>query len=371
MSRQTYLDLARNRHAVPVGADLVLQEKPDAEAILLDGDRLGAVIAEAAQRYGSPLAIPLMDLRVEKDLIGQALGMAPAERESFHLDESPDEAVIDAVRRTAIESPTARMRATARAVRHVAERHGELVPIGMGIGPFSLMVKLIAEPIMPVYSAATGTTPEDDPEVAMLFAALRLSLAAVLEHVRHQLEAGAKAMFICEPAANVVYLSPRTLASSESDRPDIFDRCVLDFLRPVRELLEAADADLILHDCGELTDEMVRRLGHEVRPAVLSLGSSRELWRDAALVPDDVVLYGNLPSKRFFSDSDLDADAVEAAARELVSRMGAVGHPFILGSECDVLHVPGCEATIREKVRAITARCGRGPGCGCPVSSTA
>jgi len=32
--------------------------------------------------------------------------------------------------------------------------------------------------------------------------------------------------------------------------------------------------------------------------------------------------------------------------------MRAVDHPFILGSECDVLSVPGQERTILEKVEA-------------------
>jgi hypothetical protein len=37
-----------------------------------------------------------------------------------------------------------------------------------------------------------------------------------------------------------------------------------------------------------------------------------------------------------------------------------VGHPFILGSECDVLSVQGCEQTIKEKVQAfVTCECGK------------
>jgi hypothetical protein len=33
--------------------------------------------------------------------------------------------------------------------------------------------------------------------------------------------------------------------------------------------------------------------------------------------------------------------------------MRETGHPFILGSECDVLDVPGAGATIRRKVEAM------------------
>jgi len=35
---------------------------------------------------------------------------------------------------------------------------------------------------------------------------------------------------------------------------------------------------------------------------------------------------------------------------ELAARMAATGHPFIMGTECDTLHVPEYAATIRAKV---------------------
>jgi glutamine synthetase len=86
----------------------------------------------------------------------------------------------------------------------------------------------------------------------------------------------------------------------------------------------------------------------------MSFGSSRRLWEDAALVPADTVLYGNLPTKRF-SGSDMTAAEVERLAQELVARMASVPHPFILGSECDVLSVPGKEGEILAKVDAANA----------------
>jgi hypothetical protein len=41
---------------------------------------------------------------------------------------------------------------------------------------------------------------------------------------------------------------------------------------------------------------------------------------------------------------------------DLLRKMRETGHPFILGSECDVLSVPGAEAVIRGKVDAFV-RC--------------
>jgi hypothetical protein len=75
-------------------------------------------------------------------------------------------------------------------------------------------------------------------------------------------------------------------------------------------------------------------------------------------VPPRTVLFGNLPSKHFYSD-ELSRGAVERMACDLLARMRETGHPFILGSECDVLSVRGYERAIREKVDAFL-------GCRCP-----
>jgi hypothetical protein len=88
---------------------------------------------------------------------------------------------------------------------------------------------------------------------------------------------------------------------------------------------------------------------------ILSLGCSRKLWEDASLVPKDVVLYGNLPSKSFYSDGAMPVEEVVRRTEELVAKMKACGHPYIVGSECDVLFVPGAQDTIRAKVDAMMA----------------
>jgi len=39
--------------------------------------------------------------------------------------------------------------------------------------------------------------------------------------------------------------------------------------------------------------------------------------------------------------------------QETMRNMRATGHPFIMGTECDVLSVPGREDTIKAKVNAM------------------
>jgi uroporphyrinogen-III decarboxylase len=271
-------------------------------------------------------------LRLEKADLACRLGIPNAETWHFAGPFAPrNQAHIDAVRYIACET--------------------DLVPVGMAIGPFSLMTKLLEDPITPVAMAGMGMTDEDDPGVLAVVRCLEIAEAAVTRSVAAQVTAGAQAVLICEPAANVVYLSPRQIEAGS----DIFERFVIAPNLRLRERMAAAGVDLIFHNCGQLTSRMVEQFAHRLHPAVLSLGSSRVLWEDAALVPADVVLYGNLPTKSFYSDAAMPADKVRALAAGLTARMRACGHPHILGSECDVLHVPEAAATIRRKVDAMLA----------------
>ena len=342
--RDFYLNLAKTGAAFPVATHLTLHEQADIPAILLDGKRLGQVLADSARRYRAPLAIPLMDLTLEKQSLLTSLGIPEAEIDAYHFSE--DNAPAN---REPQFTFTPRMKATCDALRHIASET-DLLPVGMCIGPFSLMTKLLDDPITPVFMAANG---EEEPEVELMELCLQLSLRVIKEYVQRQIDAGAKAVFVCEPAANLVYFSPNQLAEEFS----IFNRLVIEPNQQLRSLLREHGVDLIFHDCGELIDAMVGSFA-ALEPVMLSLGSSRKLWEDAKLLPDNIVLYGNLPSKHFYSNDLYTPQRIAEMARELVGNMRQSGHPFILGSECDILSVPGCEPVIQSKVDAMMS-------CGC------
>ena len=338
MERQFYLDLAASGMSMPIGTHLVLHEHNDHAAIVQDGQRLGRVVAESARRFRMPLAFPLMDLKLEKEALLLARGVPASAVDAYHFAEIPES--------NGEFRLTKNMAAVCGAIRYIATET-DLIPVGMGIGPFSLMTKLISDPIAPVFMAGTGMTGEDEPEVALVERLLELGFATIQKYLDAQIEAGAKAIILCEPAANKVYFSPNQLAESY----EVFDRYVMRFNLALREQLRARGVDLIFHDCGELLDGMVQRFA-TLDPAMISLGSSRMLWEDAALLPKTTVLYGNLPTKQFYSDELCSVARVRQLSDTLHQRMRATGHPFILGSECDILSVPGSEATIKAKVEA-------------------
>lgn len=349
MDRQFYLDLAARGICMPIGTDLVMHEEPEPEKVRNDGAALGQVIARAARRWGTPLAVPLMDLRLEKtDLLAMA-GVDAQVAETFHFAAPLQEETLAALVQDEQSAPLcAGSKARDGALAFVATQ-ADLVPVGMAIGPFSLTTRLMKDPITAAAMAGTGVEPEDSGEVKLLWQCLRMAEAAVLRSVRSQIAHGARAIMICEPTASTAYISPRQFRAGSG----LFDRLVMGPNLRIKAAMEEAGCDLIFHDCGELIDPMVEAFAQRIHPVMLSLGSSRKLWEDARLTPADVVLYGNLPTKSFYSDGAMPVEEVIRRTEELLAQMRACGHPHILGSECDVLYVPEAREAILRKVEAM------------------
>ena len=177
MKREVYLGLARSGLRMPIGADLVLHEGPNPDAVVRDGRALGQVVEETARRYQTPLAFTHMDLQLEKTVLLELLGVPAPDIPLFHFPSDPGadaSARVDAGLRGALNPA---LRAHIDSVAYIACTT-DLVPIGMTIGPFSLMSKLLKDPITPLYLAGSGVAAAEDPDVALLERALELSVAA-------------------------------------------------------------------------------------------------------------------------------------------------------------------------------------------------
>ena len=257
---------------MPIGADLVLHEEPDPEQARNDGAALGRVIEKTARRWATPLAIPLMDLRLEKADLLACAGVPASDAEKYHFTSPLHECTIAAL--CAGQSATLCRGSIARdqALSYIASLP-DLVPVGMAIGPFSLGSRLMPDPITAAAMAGSGVAPEDSDEVRLLWQCLRIAEAAVQRSVRSQIAHGARAIMICEPAACTAFLSPRQLKAGSR----LFEQLVMEPNLRLKAVLDAAGCDLIFHDCGELIDLMVEAFANRLHPVILSLGGSRKL----------------------------------------------------------------------------------------------
>lgn len=352
MDRSYYLQMAKAGVRMVFATDLILKENANHEALLNDGDELGKIILESANRFDIPLALPFMDLSLEKEWLLTLLGIEKSKIEKFHFDENLDETIIERAKGRIDTITTPRIEASCNALTYV-EQHSDKLAVGMCIGPFSLMTKLMSEPISPVFLAAMGATASDDASINNVEIILQLAELIITKYIQKQAAAGAKAICICEPAANKIYISPDTMTDEEGD---IFDCYVISINQRIKDEMANNSVDLIFHDCGDITPLMLKKIS-TLHPVILSLGSPVKLWDAATVVPRDIILFGNLPTKQFFMDETISPQRVEEMSEELLTKMTATNHPFILGSECDVLSVPGYEKTILNKINIMLNCC--------------
>lgn len=350
MDKNYYIELARQGRRMPIATHLVLHEKADPEAILLDGQRMAEVMLETAERFNNPLALPVMDLTLEKDILLRTMGIPASQTEAFHFDDIPDPELCARIAPDVDVLALPRLKANCAALSLLRDG-GQVIPVGMSIGPFSLLTKLVRDPITAIYMAGTGVEPGDDDEVAMIHAVLKLSETIIHATCAAQIKAGARAIFLCEPAANLVYFSPNQIR----DGSTVYDDFVTQPNLRLKAMFDATGTDLLFHDCGELIPEMITSFG-KLNPKVISFGSSVSLWEIEPYVAKDVVLFGNLPTKKFYSDEDVPLSGIANRVAEIEAKLRPSGHPYIISSECDVLSMPGYEKTIMAKVNAM---------CGC------
>jgi uroporphyrinogen-III decarboxylase len=131
----------------------------------------------------------------------------------------------------------------------------------------------------------------------------------------------------------------------------VFSDFVIEPNRRIKTAIESAGADFLFHDCGSLSMRMVEAIS-ELHPALLSLGSAVKLWEIEPHVDDDIVLFGNLPTKKFYSDDEVPLEKIPSMVNEIERNLEPSGHPHIIASECDILSMNGYESIIKRKVEA-------------------
>jgi len=326
---------------MPLATGFLLAEQANATVIVKDGELLGQIIVDSVERFHTPLALPPMDLNLEKFALCRQLGLEEKKWERFQFITKPDvDALVDQFE--PLSDPY--LSANLQAISMIAKEEG-LIPAGMAIGPFSLAIKFMQDPITPIYLAGMGA---EDESVELFESILALSMGVVQKYVLAQLHCGAKIIVLAEPGANTTYFSPIQIKGGAT----CFQRYAMDNLHRLNATIKKTGAELFFHCCGELCPEILHAFS-QMEPLVLSLGSSRNLWQDAEQISPNTIIYGNLPSKKFFNDKELTVEEVYKQSLELIEKMISIAHPFILGTECDVLSVPGYHQTISRKIDAM------------------
>ena len=200
---------------MPIGADLVLHEEPDPEQARNDGAALGRVIEKTARRWATPLAIPLMDLRLEKADLLACAGVAAYDAEKFHFTSRLDEPTL------ALSAPANPRRAALAA--SPAIRRSPTSPRSPILFPSAWPSALSRSPRVswptpspPRRCPAPAPSLKTPTRSALLWQCLQLAEAAVQRSVRSQIAHGARAIMICEPAACTAFLSPRQLRAGSN-----------------------------------------------------------------------------------------------------------------------------------------------------------
>ena len=149
MESSVYLQIAEEGLCMPLATNMVLHEgasEADIERALSNGDELGRVLVRAARRFGAPLAIPHMDLKLEKELLLRGLRLGPGSAPAFHFKQTPTASEAQAMITALAEPLPSALQAQVDAVSFVVGSAPELVPCAMTIGPFSLMTTLLEDP---------------------------------------------------------------------------------------------------------------------------------------------------------------------------------------------------------------------------------
>ena len=117
MRKDYYLNIAKQNKRMVFGVDLILGEKDNRDEILLNGEMLGKVILETAQRFNMPMALPFMDLDVEKQELLEILNIDLTQFDHFHFGEcNLSQETISLVKNVGFLKPTLRLAANCEAI---------------------------------------------------------------------------------------------------------------------------------------------------------------------------------------------------------------------------------------------------------------
>ncbi len=256
------------------------------------------------ERYSPDVAFFMMDLSVEAGAVG--LPVRYPLNESPTVEEHPVRAVAD-LNAYRVLDPLRDARVvsfieTMRAMKNLPD----VIRGAYVIGPFTLAGLMLG-----ATEAAVATL--DDPD--LVHETLRFAEGVISPYAQALVDAGAQTVAILEPTAS--FLSPAAFAE--------FSGAYL------KRIAKPIGVPIILHVCGNTTRLIPAMCETEVDG--LSLDAAVDFPRAAKVVPDDIVLIGNVDPVRVMVNET--PEGVRKAVRGLLSAMEPYPN-FILSTGCDL-----------------------------------
>ena len=277
---------------------------------LTSADLQAETLIAMQEQFGFDVILPFMDLSVEAEALGLEI--------KFHDNGAPDvrehpiETTEDLEKYHAPDPATdGRMNVFTDTIRRVkahtaSKGTGDMFIAGYVSSPFTL-----AGLLMGAENLAINTLLEPE----FCHACIDFALSCIIPYAKAQQEAGADCVVLLDPTA--VLLSP-----------GLYDT----FVKPsVEKVAEALDIPVILHVCGQTTPIMKNLASTHVD--ALSLDSDVNLLEIMPLIPDDMVIIGNIHPVSIMLYAD--ADEVRSATLRLVEEMRPFRN-FILSTGCDL-----------------------------------
>lgn len=280
----------------------------DVEQMVHNGELQAKCMKAIADRYDMAAAVSLMDLSLEADAFGSKI--------LFTKEEPP--AVVDSIIETmedaiALKVPSVgagRTGESVKAISLVVETITDRPVIAGVIGPFSLIGRLMDMQKVMVNCRR-------DP--AILHVLLEKASAFITSYILALKEAGANGVFMAEPAAGL--LAPKF--NKEFSIP---------YVEKIRSACEDDDFLMIYHNCGN-TLPLLADIVEGTNFRVLHLGNAIDLEEALKLVPEDILVMGNIDPASAFCLST--PEAMKEIVTGLLTRCSVYPH-FAISSGCDL-----------------------------------
>jgi len=248
-----------------------------------------------------------MDLSVEAEAFGATIQMADWEVPTVIGRHVTD---VDGIESLAVPQVGAkRTHVYLDTVRRLRSTISDALVLGGMIGPFSLAGRLYG-----VSEALAETMGEP----AMMHTLLEKATAFLTDYARAFKESGAHGVIIAEPTAGLM-------------SPGSVQKFCTPYIRQIASAVNDQNFQVILHNCGARIGHLQAKLDTGVR--IFHFGKPMDIVAALGLVPDDVVLCGNLdPSEVFVNGTVAE---VRLKTRTLLDATAQYKN-FVISSGCDV-----------------------------------